>query len=461
VTDRRDPSDTEGLRLPWSRSDRPVPRRIVRPLQAFVSAETSSGIVLVAASAFALVWANGPLSDLYERTWATGATVAIGRWSIAGSVRSWIGEGLMTIFFLVVSLEIKRELTTGELRGAHRAALPAIAAIGGMVVPALIYLAFNPEGVEARAWGVAMPTDIAFALGVIGLAGRRVPSSVKILLLGIAIVDDLGSIVAVALFYSTTIDGRAVVLAAVLGVLVLVLQRIHVRAAAAYLLLGAGMWVALYGSGVSPTLAGVALGFLTPAVAFQRPRAVSEEAHRVADETVDDPYPPDADAAQWLSLAELSREAVSPLTRLETALHPWASFVVLPVFALANAGIPLTSEALAEAAGSSVAIGLIVARLLGKTAGITIAAYLGVRTGVAHLPAGLTWRHVLAVGAAAGIPFTVSLFIAELALPPATIDVVTLAVLVSAVSSGVIAYLLLRAAGSARTGPAEGHAVSL
>ena len=230
------------------------------------------------------------------------------------------------------------------------------------------------------------------------------------------------------------------------------LRRIHVRAAGAYLVLGLGMWIALHGSGISPTLAGVALGFLTPATAFQRPKAVSLEAHRVADQTVDEPEPPDADAAHWLHLARLSREAVSPLARMETLLHPWTSFVVLPLFALANAGVSLSVSSLSDAAGSPVAVGLVVARLLGKTIGISVATLLAVRFLNARLPAGVGTRHVIGAAAAAGIPFTVSIFIAELALPARLVEVATIGVLAAAILAGLLALLILRTGGRPRAG---------
>ena len=350
----------------------------------------------------------------------------------------------MALFFLVAGLEIKRELLTGELRHRRAALLPIVAGVGGMALPALIYLAFNPHPPASRGWGVVMPTDIAFALGVLGLASRRVPAGLRAFVLALAIIDDLGSIVVVALFYSTGIQWGAVALAAVLGAATVGLRRIQVRAIAAYLLLGVGMWIALHGSGISPTLAGVALGFLTPATAFQRPKAVSQEAHRVADATVDEPDPPDADAAQWLYLAELSKEAVSPLTRLETVLHHWTSFLVLPLFALANAGVLLSASALADAMMSPVAVGIVVARLVGKTAGISLATFLAVRLLKARLPTNVSARHVVGAAAAAGIPFTVSIFISELALPASLLQVATIAVLIAAAASGVLALLVFR-----------------
>jgi NhaA family Na+:H+ antiporter len=448
MSDPKIPSPGAELRAPWSRSDRPIPRRIVRPLQSFLQTEAAGGAVLLAAALAAIVWANGPWRATYEEVWGTSLTVGLGRWAITETLRGWIVEGLMSLFFLVVALEIKRELLTGELRDRRAATLPIVAAACGMALPAVIYLALNPHPPASRGWGMVMPTDIAFALGVLGLVSKRLPPGLTVFLLALAIVDDLGSIVVVALFYSTGVNRASLAAAAILAVLIGLLRRVHVRAAAAYLALGAGMWLALHGSGVSPTLAGVVVGFLTPATAFQRPAAVSREAHRVADETVDEPEPPDADAAQWLYLAELSREAVSPLARLESLLHPISSFVILPLFALSSAGVVIGAGALTTPTGRSVALGIVVARLLGKTIGITGAVLLSVRLGLAKLPTGVSTRQVVGVAAAAGIPFTVSIFVAELALPSGLLEAAKIGVLAAALLAGAIAYVLLRFPGS-------------
>ncbi|MGZ8620789.1 MAG: Na+/H+ antiporter NhaA, partial [Actinomycetota bacterium] len=344
-----DTPDLDGLRAPWARSTRPLPRRVLRPLQTFLAEETSSGLLLLAATVVALVWVNSPWGETYERVWHVELGVRLGDWRIVEDLRHWVNDGLMTLFFLVVGLEIKRELTTGELRDPRAAALPVIAAVGGMVVPALLYVALNVGGEGSRGWGIPMATDIAFALGVLTLAARHAPAGLKPFLLTLAIVDDIGAILVIAIFYSTGISWSALGVAGLLLVAIVALQRIHVRATPAYLLLGVGVWLAVLQSGVHPTIAGVVLGVLTPSMPFQRPRAVSEEAHRTADETVDDPEPPDADAPQWLRLAELSREAVSPLARVEAALHPWTSALVVPVFALANAGVVLSVDAVREA----------------------------------------------------------------------------------------------------------------
>jgi NhaA family Na+:H+ antiporter len=297
-----------------------------------------------------------------------------------------------------------------------------------------------------------MATDIAFAVGVLTIVARNAPAGLKPFLLTLAIVDDIGAIVVIAVVYSGDIAWPALgVAAALLGVIV-VLQRIHVRATVVYVGIGILVWIATLESGVHPTIAGVALGLLTPAIPFQRPRAVSEEAHRVADLTVDDPSPPDADAHHWLGLTGLAREAVSPLARVEYLLHPWTSFVVVPLFALANAGVELTAHSLADAATSPVTLGVVLGLVIGKPLGVTLAALAVVRLGLGRLPDGVGTRHVLGVGAVAGIGFTVAIFIAELAFTdPAVVDLAKIGVLVASLLAGCLGAVVLLAPSAART----------
>jgi Na+:H+ antiporter, NhaA family len=440
-TDRTGPEG--GITLPWSHTDRPVPRLVVQPLQSFLQQETSGALVLIGAAVAALIWANSPWSASYHSVWSTHLSIGVGSASIDLSLRDWVNEGLMTLFFFVVGLEIKRELVTGELRRAREAVLPVLAAIGGMIVPALLFVAI--VGADAGGgWGIAMPTDIALALAVLALAGRRAPTSLRAFLLALAIVDDLGSIVVIAIFYTAHVHWAALGVAAAAIALIALLQWIDVRATAAYVVLGIVLWVALERSGATPTLAGVAVGLLVPATPHNRPKAVSEEAHRIADETTDEPDPPDADAPQWLYLARLSRAAVSPLARAEELLHPWTSFLVLPLFALANAGVSLAPSRLSSAVFSRISLAIVVARVLGKPLGIWLASALAVRFGLARLPSSIRLAHVAALGAAAGVPFAVSLFIARLALPTALVYRATVAVLLAAVIAGVVGVIALR-----------------
>jgi Na+:H+ antiporter, NhaA family len=442
----------EGLRFPWSRSERRVPRLVVRPLQAFLDTEAASGSLVLAGAVVALVWANSPWRDAYATVWETDLTVRLGQWAISHDLRHWVNDGLMAIFFFVVGLEIKREAVIGELRQPRAAAFPAIAALGGMVVPALLYLALNPGGDAARGWGIPMATDIAFAVGVLSLAGRRAPPSLKLFLLSLAIVDDIGAILVIALFYTAEVEAAALIVAAALLVLMVLMRRLEIRAQPLYVLLGIGVWLAVHASGVHATIAGVAVGFVTPAVPFQRPRAVSDEAVRVADETEDDPSPPDADAHHWLHLASLSREAVSPLTRMENLLHPWTSYVIVPLFALANAGIVLEADSLAEPGALRLAAGVAVGLVVGKMVGIAGAAWLAVKLGLARLPTGVDRRHVLSAAAVAGIGFTVSLFISELAFGRDDLRAAAkLGILIGSLLAGAVGTVLLRRAS--RPGP--------
>jgi Na+:H+ antiporter, NhaA family len=441
---QRSASAEEQIRPSWSDSARPVPRLVLQPLQTFLRTEQAGGILLLAAAVAALVWANSPWRASYDAVWHTQLTIGIGNWSLAEDLQHWVNDALMALFFLVVGLEIKRELLTGELREPRVAALPAIAALGGMAVPALLYLAINSGGEPARGWGVPMATDIAFALGVLALVGGRLPAALKSFLLALAIVDDIGAILVIAVFYSGSIDVLPLLAAGALLALIVVLQRLQVRWTVVYVLLGVGVWLATFQSGVHATIAGVALGLATPAVPFQRPRAVSLEAHRIADDTVDDPVPPDADAHHWLHLAGLTREAVSPLARLEHLLHPWTSYLVIPVFALANAGVSLSSSTLTEALSSGVTLGVVAGLVVGKTVGVTAFAWAATRTGITRLPDGVRWRHLVGVAALAGIGFTVSLFITGLAFErPELQDAAKVGVLAASLLAGLLGALLL------------------
>ncbi|MGH2795242.1 MAG: Na+/H+ antiporter NhaA [Actinomycetota bacterium] len=432
------------IRMPWARSGRRVPRLVVRPLQQFLQTEASSGILLLVAAAGALVWAN-VWPGSYQQVWGTELTVGFGDWSITEDLQHWINDAAMALFFFVVGLEIKRELISGELRDPRAAALPAVAALGGMVVPAAIYAAIVAGGSGADGWGIPMATDIAFAVGVLALVGRGLPSGLKLFLLTLAIVDDVGAIIVIAVFYSDAVSATALIVAAGLLLGMVVLRRLQVRAGGVYLVLGIAVWVAVFESGVHATIAGVALAFVTPAAAFQRPRAVSEEARRVADETSNEPEPVDRDAAEWLHLAKLSREAISPLARLEHALHPWTSFVIVPLFALANAGLRLRRDPLSDAGSVRIALAVAAGLVLGKIAGITGGALLAARLRLARIPAGVETGHLVGVAAVGGIGFTVSLFIASLAFPAGgSLDAAKLGILGGSLVAGIVGTAILR-----------------
>jgi len=444
------------IRRSWARSDRPVPRRILRPLQEVLETSTASGLVLLGGVIIALAWVNSPWAGSYDALFSTRISVGIADLRVAGDLHFWINEGLMAIFFLVAGLEIKRELTTGELRRIRAALLPVVAAAAGMAVPALLYLAIVGTGPGGRGWGVPMATDVAFALGVLALAGARVPGGLRPLLLALAIVDDIGSVAVVALFSAGSVSSIWFAVAVGVSALVVLLPRIHVRATVVYVVLGMTLWYVMHRAGLHPALAGVVVGLLTPSEPFQRPHAVSEEAHRTADRTEDEPSPPDADAHEWLRLAELSRDAVSPLTRVEHILLPWSSFVILPLFALANVGVELSASSLAAAAGSAVAWAILIARIGGKLLGIWGGAVVASRLRLVDLPIGVRSTHLLGMAAAAGAGFTVSLFIAQVAFGPESplLAHVKISLLVASVIAGALGWTILRLS-SVSTGDEE------
>ncbi len=434
-----------------------MPRLVVRPLQQFFRLEVSGALVLLLATVAALIWAN-VASGAYEDFWTTQITLDIGDWQFEETIRDLVNDGLMAIFFLVIGLEVKRELAVGELSNVRAALLPVVAAVGGMVVPALVFLAVIGGGDGARGWGIPMATDVAFALGALAALGSRVPSGLIAFLLGVAVIDDIGAIVVIAVYYTDAIE-FAWLAAALCGLLVMAaLQRVHVRHMLPYVVLGLFIWFCTLESGVHPTISAVAIGLLTPAHPFQDPATVSAEAVRIANETVDEPDEPDADAGLWRRLAWLSREAISPLTRVENSLHEWSSFLVLPIFALANAGIALDAESLEAATETPIALAVALGLVVGKTLGLTLGVVLAVKLGLSLLPSGVRWAHVVGVGALAGIGFTVSLFIAGLAYTdPAELEAAKIGILGGSVVAAVIGLAALAAVARQR-GSADGEA---
>ncbi len=428
-----------------------MPRLVVRPLQQFFRLEASGGLVLLGATIAALVWAN-VASGAYEDFWTTEVSLTIGDYQLEETVRDLVNDGLMALFFLVIGLEVKRELAVGELLTPRAAMLPLVAAVGGMVVPALVFLAVIGGGEGADGWGIPMATDVAFALGALAALGRRVPTGLVAFLLGVAVIDDIGAILVIAVYYTETLAVAWLAAAAVGLVAMAALQRMGVRYLVPYVVLGLAVWFCTLESGVHPTIAGVAIGLLTPVRPFQDPAAVSAEAVRIAHETADQPDDPDADAEHWSRLAWLSREAVSPLRRVENNLHEWSSFLVLPVFALANAGIVLDAASIEAATETRIAFAAALGLVLGKTIGLTAGVALAVRLRIGVLPAGVRWAHVVGVAALAGIGFTVSLFVAGLAYTDAVdLEAAKIGILGGSVVAAVIgvAALLAVARGSA------------
>jgi NhaA family Na+:H+ antiporter len=384
---------------------------LVQPLQEFLRESTSSSWVLVAAVAGALVWVNSPWGASYDHLWSTPLVLHVGGLTIGSDLAFWISSGLMTFFFLVVGLEIKREVTIGELRRPKAVVLPAMAAVGGMVVPALLYLAIA-HGPAGRGWGVPIATDIALALGALALAARHAPAALKPLLLTLAIVDDIGAIVVIAVFYSHGGRPLALVAAPLVVAAVIVLERLHVRATVVFVGLGVLLWVACDQAGIHPTIAGVMMGLLTPVHAR-----------------------PD--------------EEVAPLARTEHLLLPWTSFLIVPLFALSSAGVHLSAATISAAFGGVVAVGVLVGLVIGKPIGVVAASLLARRTGVGEAPAEVGTRALVGLGATAGIGFTVGLFIAELAFStePLLLAEAKIGLLTASVVAGALGYAVLRGSG--------------
>jgi NhaA family Na+:H+ antiporter len=367
--------------------------RLARPLARFLRVEASGGVFLVVATVVALVWANSPWDGAYERLWSTPVQAGIGSFRFDEDLLQVVNEGLMTVFFLVVGMEIKSELVTGELRDRRQVALPAVAALGGMVVPAAIYAVINVGGPGARGWGIPMATDIAFALGLVALLGSRVPSPLRVFLLTLAIVDDVGAIVVIGVFYSDGLQSQYLLVAAGVAALVTVMRRLRVTYAPLYALAGVGLWVAVYESGVHATIAGVVLGLLTPA----RPLQTELEAETLIDVLEDrhELSPEDIRVA-----AQAIRGSVSMCERLVDAPHSWTSYVIVPVFALANAGISLSGDPFGGS--SRVFLGVAAGLVVGKCIGITGFTWLATRLRIARLPIGVRWPQMLAVATLAG-----------------------------------------------------------
>jgi Na+:H+ antiporter, NhaA family len=401
-------TDDEGLHVrptrPWLGPHRPFVQRLAQPVVDFLHIEAAGGVLLLVAAVMALAWANSPWSSAYDSLWGTEVGLRWGGFELREDLRHWVNDALMVLFFFVVGLEIKGEFVNGELRERRRAALPIAAAAGGMMVPALVYLALNAGGQGTRGWGIPVATDIAFALGVVSLL--RVPQPLKVFLLALAIVDDIGAILVIAVFYASDLSLGWLALAVGFFAVVGLLRWLRVWYVPLYVLVGLAVWLATLESGIHATIAGVALGLLTPA----RPLLSGSAAEDLLEDRAGDGGSGEARRAAFVV-----RESVPLVERLQDVLHPWTSYVVIPLFALANAGITIDAETTADAVGSTITAGVALGLLLGKPVGIVAAAWLAIRLGLASLPSGISWRQVAGVGVIAGIGFTMSLFIAALA----------------------------------------------
>jgi Na+/H+ antiporter NhaA len=407
----------------------------------YVGTEAGGSALLLVATVLALAWANSPWGGAYESFWSTPASIGIGGAELTLDLRHWVNDAAMALFFLVVGLEITHEVSTGELRDRRNIAAPALGALGGLAVPALIYLAFNSAGPGSAGWGIVMSTDTAFVLGILALFGPRCPDRLRLFLLTLAIVDDIGAISVMALFYSRDIHITALVIAAVLVAVLLGLRWAGVWRLWPYVLVGIALWLAVHQSGVHGTLAGVAVGLLLPS---REPGPEQLERTRTFGRALREQ--PDAERARLVGLAAAA--TVPANARLQQTLHNWTAYGVVPVFGLANAGVSLDAQTLREAATSSVTIGVWVALVVGNAIGITAGTAVALRTGWGVLPGGVRWSHLMAGATLAGIGFTISLFITDLAFPDEHLrEQATIGILGGSVTAAVLGVVLLRVLG--------------
>lgn len=395
-------SHKDGPELP------PVPADyLLNPFRQFAKIEASGGLLLFAFAVVALIWANSPFAHSYEELLHVYVTVGFGEWELHESVLHWVNDGLMAVFFLLVGLEIKREMLTGELASPRKAALPIFAAVGGMLVPAGLYFALNQGGAGSSGWGIPMATDIAFALAVVMALGKRVPLALKVFLTAIAIVDDLGAVLVIALFYTSDVSSQALMVAGSALFALFVVNRAGFRSFIPYTLLGLVLWVAVLKSGVHATVAGVLLALTIPA----RPDLVPDG--------ID-----------------------SPLERMEHGLAPWVNYLIMPIFALANAGVSFAGGS--APGGSAVTLGIILGLVVGKPIGITLFSWLAVKFKLADLPGSADWGQVVGVGTLCGIGFTMSLFIGGLAFEdPAFLKSAKIGILAASTVAAILGTALL------------------
>lgn len=438
-----------------------------RPLGRFLRIEAASGILLLVAATVALVWANSPWSESYLHLWHTPVGIRLGTFTFERTLEWFVNDGLMVIFFFVVGMEMRREIHHGELSEWRRAALPAAAALGGMLAPAALYLVFAGVPATRSGWGVPMATDIAFAVGILTLLGKRVPAALRVLLLALAVIDDLGAIVVIAIFYSSGVALSGLLIAALAFGGVFAMQRLGVRTKLAYVVPAVVAWAGIYAAGIHPTIAGVLVGLVTPVRAWLGPdgflAGVRKELEQLAKAT------PSAlsshELAETLRHVDVARrEAMSPAESLIETLHPWVAFGMMPVFALANAGVSISGGSL-DAASWSVVTGVAVGLIVGKPIGVLLASWLTLRLRMGTLPAGMTLRHLVVLGVVAGVGFTMSLFIAQLAFTDARLlAAAKLGVLAAsggaAILGLVLGRLLLAPVGTARAAQAAGEAES-
>ncbi len=414
--------------------------RLVGPLERFLHVEAASGVVLLLCAIAALILANSSLSEQFLGLWEIQVGFTLGSFEVQHTLKHWINDGLMAVFFFVIGLEVKRELVIGELRDLRTAALPIAAAIGGMVVPAGIYLALQGGKPGQSGWGIPMATDIAFVIGCLAILGNRVPLALRLMLVSLAIADDIGAILVIAIGYTESIDGTALMLGFVGIGVIAVLARVGVRALLVYAVAGFLVWLAFHESGVHATIAGVILGLQTPARSYGSGGLISAVLDRASHVFHGDGWESVSDRATKVrKFQHVVRESISPVEYLEGLLHPWVGFVIMPIFALANAGVPLRLSDLGEPISVAVGAGLVV----GKPLGILVFSWVAVRVGLARLPQGVGWGVIVGGGFLAGIGFTMALFISGLALDGDALNTAKVGILGASAVAGITGVGLL------------------
>jgi NhaA family Na+:H+ antiporter len=419
-----------------------VTRAVIIPIQQFIHIQGISSIVLLAAAVIALVWANSPWSDSYHHVWEMSLAIS----KLRLSVHEWVNDALMAIFFFLVGMEIKHEIVHGELADVRRAALPIFAALGGMIVPALLYALLNHGGDGQLGWGTPMATDIAFSLGVLGMM-KGVPPELKVFLLTLAIADDIGAITVIAIFYSGSLDISALIVGALLLGGIFVLLRVGISQPILYVLLAVGFWVAILRSGIHATIAGVILGFVVPTTATFSLNEFQDMGSDMLGRFREALANGDVKGAKNLlgGFEVLVQQTESASERLTRRLNDWVSFLVLPLFALANAGVTFSGSIVRDLLTSRIAWGILIGLVLGKPLGILGFSKFAVSCRLARLPNAVTWRQIGAVGMLAGIGFTVSIFISSLAfVNDSHVAQAKAAVLAASLISGVLGFMALR-----------------
>jgi len=425
---------------------------LLKPINEFLHQEASGGILLIFCTVIALAWANSPWFHSYHDLWHTHLVVNFGDLlNLDYTVHHWINDGLMAIFFFTVGLEIKRELLVGELSSMQKASLPIAGAIGGMVVPALFYVIFNSGGEGADGWGIPMATDIAFVVGIMALLGPRVPLTLKIFVLALAIADDIGAVMVIAIFYTAEISVTALVIAGIVLVFLAVLNKLGTKSLIPYTILGTLLWLAFLKSGIHATIAGVLLAFTIPASSRYNTEKFSTKIKELinkfdsAGEHRDNVLSNQERQTDVMAIENSCEKVLTPLQRFEHGLHPWVAFFIIPVFALANAGVTLAGLDVLAALFSPVSLGIIVGLFIGKQLGIFGFSFIAVKMKLASLPEGVNWKNLYGAGILAGIGFTMSLFIAGLAFnDPALLDLSKIGVLTGSLLSGIVGFIYLK-----------------